>query len=290
MDRRDRKMGARDTRRLLRSAASGKALAFFPEGTFGPEVGLLKFHIGAFAAAARAHLPVVPVVIRGTRRSLPAESPWPNPGRIQVEILAVVPAIAPNTATEEGDVAARLRDAARSRILSVLNEPDLASGQTQSFAVRERYERELAARHYVPDPAQSAVVDRLDALRTRLLAENEPGLLARWLQRFRLDTTTRATPGESTCGEASAAAKPGWWTCLMPASRYEPDAAVISTISCATFTRSCAHCGAAPIRSNWQLAAWPAARGCCVWMSYMSATSPTPCCWEDCSRRCCVMA
>jgi 1-acyl-sn-glycerol-3-phosphate acyltransferase len=130
VDRRDRKMGARDTRRLLRSAASGKALAFFPEGTFGPEVGLLKFHIGAFAAAARAHLPVVPVVIRGTRRSLPAESPWPNPGRIQVEILAVVPAIPPNTATEEGDVAARLRDAARSRILSVLNEPDLASGQT----------------------------------------------------------------------------------------------------------------------------------------------------------------
>jgi 1-acyl-sn-glycerol-3-phosphate acyltransferase len=130
VERRDRKLGARDTRRLLRSAASGKALAFFPEGTFGPEVGLLKFHIGAFAAAARAHLPVVPVVIRGTRRSLPAGSLWPNPGRIQVEILAAVPAIAPSTATGEGDVAARLRDAARSRILSVLNEPDLASDQT----------------------------------------------------------------------------------------------------------------------------------------------------------------
>jgi hypothetical protein len=47
-----------------------------------------------------------------------------------VEILAAVPAIAPSTATGEGDVAARLRDAARSRILSVLNEPDLASDQT----------------------------------------------------------------------------------------------------------------------------------------------------------------
>ena len=130
VDRRDRKMAARDTRRLLRSAASGQALAFFPEGTFGPEVGLLRFHIGAFAAAARAQLPVVPVVIRGTRRSLPANSPWPNPGRIQVEILGVVPAVAPGTDADAGDVAVRLRDAARSRILGVLNEPDLASAQT----------------------------------------------------------------------------------------------------------------------------------------------------------------
>jgi cell division protein ZapE len=54
-----------------------------------------------------------------------------------------------------------------------------------SAAVRERYERELAARHYLPDAAQSAVVDRLDALRTRLLAETQPGLIGRWLERLR---------------------------------------------------------------------------------------------------------
>jgi len=52
VDRTDRKTGARDTRRLLRNAANGHALAFFPEGTFSEEVGLLPFHIGAFAAAA----------------------------------------------------------------------------------------------------------------------------------------------------------------------------------------------------------------------------------------------
>lgn len=54
-----------------------------------------------------------------------------------------------------------------------------------SLGVRERYERELAARHYSPDPAQTAVVERLDALRTRLLAEAQPGLIGRWLQRIR---------------------------------------------------------------------------------------------------------
>jgi 1-acyl-sn-glycerol-3-phosphate acyltransferase len=124
VERRDRKVGARDTRRLLRSAASGKTLAFFPEGTFSEQVGLMKFHIGAFAAAARAHLPVVPVVIRGTRRSLPAGSAWPNPGPIQVEILPVVPAVSADST--ESDAAAKLRDTARLRILSALAEPDLA--------------------------------------------------------------------------------------------------------------------------------------------------------------------
>src|SRR5580658_8317136 len=52
-------------------------------------------------------------------------------------------------------------------------------------SVRERYERELATRHYVADPAQSAVVERLDELCRRLLAENSPGLFERVVQRLR---------------------------------------------------------------------------------------------------------
>ena len=34
-----------------------------PEGTFGIDVGLRHFHIGAFAAAVRAGLPLLPVAI-----------------------------------------------------------------------------------------------------------------------------------------------------------------------------------------------------------------------------------
>jgi 1-acyl-sn-glycerol-3-phosphate acyltransferase len=127
VERTDRKVGARDTRRLLRSAASGQAMAFFPEGTFTHEVGLLRFHIGAFAAAARAHLPVVPAVIRGTRHTLPADSFWPNPGPIEVEILTVLPAIPSGDAPQDGEAAVKLRNAARAEILKALGEPDLAT-------------------------------------------------------------------------------------------------------------------------------------------------------------------
>ena len=126
VDRTDRKAGARDTRRLLRSAANGQALAFFPEGTFSEEVGLLRFHIGAFAAAARAHMPVVPVAIKGTRHCLPPGSIWPNPGPIEVEILPLLSGAALPDQPQDGDVAVQLRDAARASILSAVNEPDLA--------------------------------------------------------------------------------------------------------------------------------------------------------------------
>ena len=117
--------GARDARRLLRQAESGQALVFFPEGTFGSDIGLRHFHIGAFAAAARADLPLLPVVIHGTRRCLPPDSAWPRPGTIRVEALA---SLAAHESASERDVrehALQLRAAARAALLAVLDEPDL---------------------------------------------------------------------------------------------------------------------------------------------------------------------
>ena len=117
--------GARDARRLLRQAESGQALVFFPEGTFGSDIGLRHFHIGAFAAAARADLPLLPVVIHGTRRCLPPDSAWPRPGTIRVEALA---SLAAHESASEQDVrehALQLRAAARAALLAVLDEPDL---------------------------------------------------------------------------------------------------------------------------------------------------------------------
>ena len=46
-----------DARRVVRRAAAGHSLVFFPEGTFVEEPGLRRFHIGAFVAAARAKQP-----------------------------------------------------------------------------------------------------------------------------------------------------------------------------------------------------------------------------------------
>ena len=126
VERGDRIRGARDARRLLRNAAIGHSLVFFPEGTFSSDVGLLRFHIGAFAAAIRAHLPLVPVAIRGTRHCLPPGSPWPRPGTIRIEALAALPSQPAALGTDAGDRAARLRDAARAALLAALGEADLA--------------------------------------------------------------------------------------------------------------------------------------------------------------------
>ena len=121
VERFDRNRGAADARRVLRNAASGHSLVFFPEGTFTRTPGLLKFHTGAFATAARAGCPVIPAVVRGTRAALSPTGALPRPGRIQVDIL---PPIHAQPQGEEASSAA-LRDCARQAILLALGEPDL---------------------------------------------------------------------------------------------------------------------------------------------------------------------
>ena len=111
----------RDAMRVLRRAEEGEALVFFPEGTFDEVPGLKRFHIGAFAAAVRGGMPLVPVVIRGARRALPNRALIVRPGRVRVEILAPIEAPAGPHAAEE------LRQASRAAILSRLDEPDLTS-------------------------------------------------------------------------------------------------------------------------------------------------------------------
>jgi 1-acyl-sn-glycerol-3-phosphate acyltransferase len=108
----------RDARRVIRRAEQGYSLVFFPEGTFDEVPGLKRFHIGAFAAAVRGGMPIVPVIIQGARRALPNRAVIVRPGRIGLEIL---PAL-----RSEGTDADVLRDETRRLILSRLDEPDLA--------------------------------------------------------------------------------------------------------------------------------------------------------------------
>jgi 1-acyl-sn-glycerol-3-phosphate acyltransferase len=124
VERFNRHKGATDARRVIRTAASGHSLVFFPEGTFRPEIGLGKFHSGAFAIAARAECPVVPAIILGTRRNMPATRILPRPGSIEVRYSAPIVAVKPSG---DEDAALELRDRARSAILAELGEPDLAA-------------------------------------------------------------------------------------------------------------------------------------------------------------------
>jgi len=123
VERFNRNRGGVDARRMLRTAVNGHSLVFFPEGTFDARPGLGKFHAGAFTIAARAGCPVVPAVVRGTRRALAPRQIWPLPGRIEIEFLEPIV----STASSAEAAAMELRDRARAAILTELKEPDLAA-------------------------------------------------------------------------------------------------------------------------------------------------------------------
>ncbi len=112
-----------DARRVMRSAASGHSLVFFPEGTFGEEPGLLKFHVGAFATAQRAGCPIVPAIIQGTRIALSPRGGLPQPARLRIDILEPVMPTGPGG----GEAVAALCREARNAILEKLPEPDRGS-------------------------------------------------------------------------------------------------------------------------------------------------------------------
>jgi 1-acyl-sn-glycerol-3-phosphate acyltransferase len=98
----------------------GSALGFFPEGTFDGTPGLKPFHLGAFSAAARAKLPVVPVVIFGARRKLPSGALLPRLGSLRVHVCE---AVRPHPAAA---TAHTLMVETRRTMLARLDEPDLA--------------------------------------------------------------------------------------------------------------------------------------------------------------------
>ena len=112
----------RDARRLLKVAESGESLAFFPEGTFLLEPGLNRFRAGAFAAAINSKVPIVPMVIFGSRYILPAKTLMPRHGHIRIEVLnPIEPSNAAFTNSKN------LAELTRQRILAILDEPDSLS-------------------------------------------------------------------------------------------------------------------------------------------------------------------
>jgi 1-acyl-sn-glycerol-3-phosphate acyltransferase len=111
---------ARDARLLVKAAQEGESLGFFPEGTFVLEPGVGRFRSGAFVAAIKGDLPVVPIAITGTRKMLPSGRLLPRPADLTIDIL---PAIAPGD--ESFATSKTLTEAARQRILVAVEEPDL---------------------------------------------------------------------------------------------------------------------------------------------------------------------
>ncbi|MEL7451591.1 MAG: lysophospholipid acyltransferase family protein [Pseudomonadota bacterium] len=111
-----------DARRILRHAHSGDSMAVFPEGTFRTEPGLRRFRTGAFAAAIRAGLPVVPVIISGSRALLPSGSLLPRRGPLYVQVCEPI-----TPAGRDKEALNALCNQSREVILAGLDEPDLTA-------------------------------------------------------------------------------------------------------------------------------------------------------------------
>ena len=123
VERFDAERGVEDIQRLATAAtaATGRRLVFYPEGTLTRRPGLLDFRLGAFTVAADAGVPVIPITLRGTRTVLRGDQWFPRRGAITVTI-------SPPLEPEGGDwnAAVQLRDRARAVILENVGEPDLA--------------------------------------------------------------------------------------------------------------------------------------------------------------------
>lgn len=120
VERFDKQRGLEDARRVAKVASQGRCLVFFPEGTFRRHPGLLPFQLGAFQASVEAGVPVVPVVVRGTRSILRDGSHLARRGRVVVSIL---PPIAPRGTG--WNAAVELRGRVRAEMLRRHGEPDL---------------------------------------------------------------------------------------------------------------------------------------------------------------------
>jgi len=120
----DVKGGVEDTRSVLEASLSGERIVSFPEGTLTRMPGLIGFYLGSFLVAVEAGIPVVPIVISGTRSALRGGQWFPRPSNISVHIGKAVRADG-----SDFSAAVRLRDVVRARMLVLCGEPDLALGK-----------------------------------------------------------------------------------------------------------------------------------------------------------------
>ena len=121
VDRADPEGGVEDVNKALDAAQAARMLVFLPEGTFTRAPGLLPFRLGAFVIAARQHLSILPLTLRGTRSILRSDQWFPRLGAVSVTIG---PLYAPEGS--DFDAAVRLRDKVRAEILANCGEPDTA--------------------------------------------------------------------------------------------------------------------------------------------------------------------
>jgi len=84
VDQQDARASLRSLNRASESLRAGMPLVVFPEGGRSPNGELQEFMGGAFYAALKAQVPVMPIVITGVREMLPMNSFHAIPGEAEV--------------------------------------------------------------------------------------------------------------------------------------------------------------------------------------------------------------
>jgi len=117
LNRQDRRSGARMLLAASKYLSQKCSVMFFPEGTRSPDGRVGQFTDGAFALAIKTQLPVLPVVVDGSRDCLPKRS-WKF-GPAQTIRLAVLPPV--ETAGMTIEEVPKLRDHVRRLIVEQIS-------------------------------------------------------------------------------------------------------------------------------------------------------------------------
>lgn len=84
----DSKSSRNSVAKAMRSLQSGLSVAVAPEGTRTSGQVLGPFRSGAFIMAAKLNIPIVPIVVSGTKNILPPGSMVMKPGTVSIHLLA----------------------------------------------------------------------------------------------------------------------------------------------------------------------------------------------------------
>lgn len=90
--------GAKTLERMLECLRKGRSILVFPEGSRSPRRGLLPFARGAFEAAARAAVPLVPCIVRVDPPVLRKDQAWYDVAHKIIEYeMRILPPLHPGT-------------------------------------------------------------------------------------------------------------------------------------------------------------------------------------------------
>jgi 1-acyl-sn-glycerol-3-phosphate acyltransferase len=106
------------TREMLEACRAwlrrGTAVLFFPEGTYSSGPEMLPFRPGAFLLAMEEAVPLVPILLEGTRGLVVGDGPWMAPRAVLR--VTVLPALRPPHPTSAGAFAAAVQALYRARL------------------------------------------------------------------------------------------------------------------------------------------------------------------------------